>query len=132
MAKRILYVCAGLLLLGAGYVAGTVPAGAQVANSQYFAGVGGASAALTGRTLCYMSPATGWMARQFPVQVPGSAAVVSVLVYNAGYDPPATTVVLEGGDVYHFNGTTWAMVGSYSGTTSSHLGSWGALKAGAR
>jgi hypothetical protein len=63
--------------------------------------------------------------------VPGTSDIVSVLVYNAGYMPPATTVVLANGDTYHWSGAVaaWELVGSLSGTTQARSTSWGEVKA---
>jgi hypothetical protein len=129
MAKRFFYVCLGVLALAVAGSIGFSSARAQIGGPLYFAGVGGASAAVVGRTLLVLTN-SGPSPTPFPVPVPGTSAIVSVLVYNAGYMPPATTVVLANGDVYHWSGAVpaWALVGSYSGATPSRSTSWSELK----
>jgi hypothetical protein len=130
MAKRFFYVCAGILALAVAGGIGFNSARAQIGGPLYFAGVGGASAAVVGRTLLVLTNSMP-SPTSFPVPVPGTSEIVSVLVYNAGYMPPATTVVLANGDTYHWSGAVaaWELVGSFSGPTPSRSTSWGELKA---
>ena len=131
MAKRFLYVCVGTLLLALAVAISVRPGMAQSAGQVYFAGVGGAAAFVSGHNVYYVSSAAAHVTA-FPEQVPGGAGIVSVLVYNAGYDPPATTVVLADGSVYHWSGVSqgWTFVGSLTGgATSVRSMSWGQLKA---
>jgi hypothetical protein len=129
MAKSFFYVCAGVLALVVAAGLGFNSGNAQASGPVYFAGVGGASAAVVGRTLTILSTAEP-TPTPFPAPVPGTSDIVSVLVYNAGYMPPATTVVLANGDVYHWSGAVpgWALVGSYSGATPSRSTTWSELK----
>ena len=131
MAKRFLYVCAGTLLLALAGVINVRPGVAQSVGQVYFAGVGGAAAFVSGHNVYYVSTAAAHVT-PFPEQVPGGAGIVSVLVYNAGFDPPATTVVLADGSVYNWNGFPqgWTFMGSLAGgATSVRSMSWGQLKA---
>jgi hypothetical protein len=130
MAKKFFYVCAGLLSIALSFAVGFSMAQAQSGSVTYFAGVGGASAAVSGRAVYYMSNGVR-TPTLFPAPVPGSADVVSVLVYNGGYSVPATTVILADGDVYHWSGVeqSWALMGSYGGTTGAASVTMGSLKA---
>jgi hypothetical protein len=130
MAKRFFYVCGGVLALVAAAGIGFNSARAQIGGPIYFAGVGGASAAVVGRTLLVLTDSQP-SPTPFPVPVPGTSDIVSVHVYNAGYMPPATTVVLASGETYHWSGAVagWTLVGSLSGPTQVRSTSWGEMKA---
>jgi hypothetical protein len=130
MAKKFFYVCMGVLALVAAVGAGFNSARAQIGGPLHFAGVGGASAQVVGRALLVLSTAMP-SPTPFPEPVPGTSDIVSVLVYNAGYAVPATTVVLANGDTYHWSGNVpgWVLVGSFSGPTQLQSTSWGQLKA---
>jgi hypothetical protein len=95
----------GVLALVAAASVGFDSARAQVGGPVYFAGVGGASAAVVGRNLMILSTSVP-TPTPFPQPVPGTADIASVLVYNAGFGPAATTVVLANGDVYHWSGVS--------------------------
>jgi len=131
VARKFFYMCAGLLclcvLLGFGFRA----VRAQTANVGYFAGTGGAAAAVVGRTIVIITN-QGPNPIPFPEPVPGSADIASVLIYNPGNYPPSTTVVLTNGDVYNRDGptATWALVGTFGGSPiPTKDESWGQLKA---
>ena len=132
MAKKFFYVCMGMLALVAAAGVGFNAARAQVGGPTYFAGVGGASAEVVGRNLLFLSTGlSNPIPTPFPEPVPGSSDIVSVLVYNAGYGVPATTVVLANGDTYHWNGAQprWDLVGSFGGTPVQTLSrTWGQVK----
>lgn len=131
MAKRFFYVCMGLLALVAAAGVGFGGARAQVGGPTYFAGAGGASAAVVGRTILVITN-QGPNPIPLPEPVPGSADIASVLVYNPGHYPPSTTVVLTNGDVYNRDGptATWVLVGTYGGSPiPTRSESWGQLKA---
>jgi hypothetical protein len=130
----LFYVLAGALLLAAGVAVDARLGAAQSQGQVYFAGDGGAAASVSGHTVYYVSNAAPH-ATPFPQPVPGAEAIVSVHVYNAGFDPPATTVVLADGSVYNWNGVPqgWALMGTLgSGAVPVRAMSWGKLKALAR
>ncbi|HXJ69440.1 MAG TPA: hypothetical protein VNM39_11080 [Verrucomicrobiae bacterium] len=130
MARKFFYVCMGLLCVCAALGVGFRAARAQNSGVRYFAGVGGASAAVIGRTILVITN-QGPTASPFPDAVPGSADIASVLVFNAGYVPPSTTVVLVNGDVYYRDGgaATWSFMGTYGGSPiPAREESWGQLK----
>ena len=128
--KGFLCVCVGLIGLIVSVVTCFTSAKAQGSDPVYFAGVGGASAEVIGRTVYYLTDSTP-TPTAFPDPLPGSADIASVLVHNAGFAVPATTVVLSNGDVYHRSGIVdaWTFVGTFGGATAVRPASLGTLKA---
>ena len=131
LAKRFLYVCAGLLCLAVAFHLGAVSGhaqtgstidGAAIAWCQSGGGVScGASLRATGvvdRIFHYLWD-NGTVAT-FPVPVPGTGRIIAT-------DGLAGAVILENGDVFEFNGTGWTLLGG--GPTATHAESWGKLKA---
>lgn len=134
MAKTFFFVCGGLFFLTLAAAVAFRPGAAQSGGPTYYAGVGGAAAMVVGRDLYFLSNAYP-NAMPYPDPVPGSADISDVHVYNAGYGlPPATTVVLTDGAVYHWSGAvrSWQLMGTFAGPTSATSRSWGSLKTSSR
>ncbi|HEY2955524.1 MAG TPA: hypothetical protein VGK89_09800 [Candidatus Eisenbacteria bacterium] len=127
VAKRFLFVCAGIFLLAAAYHLGAMSATAQVAT-----GEAGNIEGLDGGVIRY----TCAVGRTFytdlgtpaPVPVPGSARIIATGVGGAhGYH-----AMLENGDVYWWNSDvpTWQYLGNMLGpATPATQETWGSVKA---
>jgi len=134
MARKFFQVCAGLLCLVLAYHLGAQRAAAQSGATIDGAGIAwcqsgggvtcGAALRATGvigRTFHYV-----WdngVVGTFPEPVPGTGRVIAT-------DGLAGAVVLENGDVLHYTGSGWALVGNlFGGPTATHSETWGGLKA---
>jgi hypothetical protein len=133
MAKRFMYVCAGIFLLVATYHLGARSAGAQSSGLNVI-GATGCSPGSVAPNMALVIDRTVYRATlnglsQFQLQaplppIPGTSRVVSIDASCTGF------AILENGDVWAGGGPSWSYVGNLlGGPTPVDQATWGRLKA---
>lgn len=131
MAKKLFYVCAGLLCIALAYHLGATSATAQAPETY----VVGSFDVDTDPTVIDSNGnmwAMGWSnsrgSRIGPIALPkpGRVLAVSVSVVAGSHD---TRLLYDDGDAYIFDRTAWQFIGNVAGGATPALReSWGAVK----
>ena len=114
-AKAFFFVCAGLFLLTLTYQLGARSAGAQSGSAidgaslqaQPYSSETPIAAGVVGRIFTYLYLDAGSTPFVIPVPIPGAQRVIAT--------NPLHYVLLENGDVLHYNGVGWDPVGNLLG-----------------